>query len=178
MKLTYDDFKAIVHGTVLVSLDLLLVNERGEVLVGRRTRAPARNYLFVPGGRVMKGESLAVALQRVVKLETGLNLTVNDFVLHGIYDHIYDDSCFEDSGISTQYVVIACQCAVSSSASIVADWQHESLHFMSIADIIEDNEVHPYTKNYFHEHARNLFFRGGETTRCHLGISLAPDRAS
>jgi len=160
IKLGLEQFKAVVRDTVLVSLDLLLINERGELLIGRRTHAPARGYAFVPGGRVMKGETLAIALQRIAKEETGLDLTLNQVVLHGIYDHIYDDSCFDDASISTQYVVIACRCAVSSDAQVFSDQQHESLHFMPVAEIIADPRVHPYTKMYFDEHAENLFFRG------------------
>ncbi len=163
MKLALEEFKTIVRDTVLVSLDLLMINERGEVLVGRRTHEPARDYFFVPGGRVMKGETLAAALHRVAKQETGLNVSADQVVIHGIYDHVYDDNCFDDTAISTQYVVIACRCAINSNAWIVADHQHESLHFMPIADLIVDPQVHPYTKNYFCEHAENLFLSGAST---------------
>lgn len=157
MKLGLEQFKNVVRDTVLVSLDLLLINERDEVLVGRRRHGPALNYIFVPGGRVMKGETLAAALRRVVKQETGLTVSSNNVILQGIYDHIYSDSCFEDPAISTQYVVIACRCPVSSGVSIIADQQHESLHFMSIAELMTNPQVHPYTKSYFQKDAENLF---------------------
>ncbi len=157
MKLGLEQFKNIVRDTVLVSLDLLLINERGEVLVGRRKHGPARDCIFVPGGRVMKGETLSAALQRVAMHETGLTVSPDDAVLHGIYDHIYADSCFDDPAISTQYVVIACRCPVKSGAPIIADQQHESLHFMSIADLMANGEVHSYTKSYFQKNAENLF---------------------
>jgi colanic acid biosynthesis protein WcaH len=178
MKLALEQFKAIVRDTVLVSLDLLLINERGEVLVGRRMYAPARDYLFVPSGRVLKGETLSAALQCVAKRETGLVLSPEQVVLHGIYDHIYDDSCFEGSGISTQYVVIACRSTVSSNARIVADQQHESLQFMSISKIIADPQTHPYTKNYFREQAGNQFLGGGKAMPCYTDLSPLEDRLS
>lgn len=164
MKLAFEEFKTIVRDAVLVSLDLLLINERGEVLVGRRRHGPARDYFFVPGGRVMKGETLAAALRRVAKQEAGLNVSPDQVVLHGIYDHFYEDSCFEDTAISTQYVVIACRCAINSDAPIVADEQHESLHFLPIADLMADPQVHPYTKKYFEGHAENLFLGGAPIT--------------
>lgn len=164
MKLELERFKSVVRDTVLVSLDLLLINERGEVLVGQRKNRPACGYLFVPGGRVMKGETLAAAFQRVAKQETGLTLLPSQIALHGIYDHCYDDSCFEDNSISTQYAVIACRCSVNSSVAILADQQHQSLHFMPIADLIENPKVHAYTRNYFQRDAKNLFL-GGESGR-------------
>lgn len=157
MKLELERFKSVVRDTVLVSLDLILINERGEVLVGRRKNGPACDYLFVPGGRVMKGEALAAALQRVAAQETGLTLSPSEVVLHGVYDHFYDDSCFEDRSISTQYVVIACLCKVDSGVSIRADQQHQSLDFLPIADLMASPLVHSYTKNYFRRDAENLF---------------------
>lgn len=173
MKLELDRFKVVVRDTVLVSLDLILLNERGEVLVGRRMHGPARDYLFVPGGRVMKGETLVAALRRVAMLETGLDLTPVNAVFHGIYDHFYDDSYFENSDISTQYVVIACRYAVNSDAVIVADKQHDSLRFMAITDLIEDPQVHSYTKNYFRDQAENLFLACSKAPRFNLGKTVA-----
>lgn len=160
MRLASAQFKAIVQDTVLVSLDLLFINERNEVLVGRRKHGPARNYLFVPGWRVMKGGTLAAALRRVAEQETRLSVSPDQIVLHGIYAHIYDDSCFEDTTISTQYVVITCSCAINSDAPIDLDQQHEDLHFVPIADLIADPHVHPYTQRYLQEHAENLFLSG------------------
>jgi colanic acid biosynthesis protein WcaH len=157
MKLGLEQFKNVVRDTVLVSLDLILINDRGEVLVGRRRHGPARECIFVPGGRVMKGETLPAALRRVVKQETGLTVSPDGVVLHGIYDHVYPDSCFDDPAISTQYVVIACRCPVNCGAAIVADQQHESLQFMPIAELMENTQVHPYTKSYFQKDAGNLF---------------------
>ncbi len=160
MKLGLEQFKSVVRDTVLVSLDLLMINELGEVLVGRRRHGPARDYFFVPGGRVMKGETLASALRRVAMHETGLTVSADQVVLHGIYDHAYADSCFDDPVISTQYVVIACRCRVNSGAPIIADQQHESLQFMSIADLMANPHVHSYTKSYFQRNAENLFLGG------------------
>jgi colanic acid biosynthesis protein WcaH len=160
MKLGLEQFKSVVRDTVLVSLDLLLINERGEVLVGRRRHGPARDCIFVPGGRVMKGETMSAALRRVAMQETGLTLSSDEVVLQGVYDHIYADSCFDDPAISTQYVVIACRCQVNSGQQIIADQQHESLHFMSIADLKANPEVHSYTKGYFQKDAENLFLGG------------------
>jgi colanic acid biosynthesis protein WcaH len=178
MRLAVEQFKNVVRDTVLVALDLLLINERGEVLVGRRLNAPARNYLFVPGGRIMKGESVAAALQRVVMEEVGLNLSSDEFVLQGIYDHCYEDNCFGDPDISTQYVVIACRCRIRPGASVVADQQHESLRFVPIADLLADSQTHPYTKSYFVENASNLFLgEGGGVFSPQERSSLGDQRA-
>jgi colanic acid biosynthesis protein WcaH len=56
MRLPIDRFRNVVRDSVLVSLDLLIVNDKAEVLVGRRQNPPAKDWLFVPGGRVYKEE--------------------------------------------------------------------------------------------------------------------------
>lgn len=141
------------------------MNERGEVLVGCRVHPPARGSLFVPGGRILKGETMAEALKRVAKQETGLDLSPGQVTLHGIYDHIYADSFLDDSSISTQYVVIACRCAVATNAAILSDEQHESFHFLPIARLLADPGVHPNTKAYFLSHPENLFLGGEAAAR-------------
>jgi colanic acid biosynthesis protein WcaH len=157
MKLAVEQFKAIVRDTVLVSLDLLLINEYGELLVGKRLNRPAQNCLFVPGGRVMKGETLTAALRRIAKQETGLDLSPEQVELHGIYDHFYVENCFGDSELSTQYIVIACRSTISAASVIIADHQHERLHFISMLDVVADPHVHPYVKSYFDDRAENRF---------------------
>ena len=75
MKLPIDRFRNVVRDAVLVSLDLLIVNDKAEVLVGRRQNPPAKDWLFVPGGRVYKEERLTDALQRISVSETGVDLS-------------------------------------------------------------------------------------------------------
>lgn len=48
MKLPLDRCKQVVRDSVLVALDLLIVNHKAEVLVGRRQNPPAKDWLFVP----------------------------------------------------------------------------------------------------------------------------------
>ena len=56
------------------SLDMLIFNDKEEVLVGFRRNSPARGRLFVPGGRIYKGENLRSALRCISKSETGVDL--------------------------------------------------------------------------------------------------------
>jgi colanic acid biosynthesis protein WcaH len=50
MKLPLTDFKKIVESTPLISIDLVVRNDQGSVLLGKRTNRPAQNFWFVPGG--------------------------------------------------------------------------------------------------------------------------------
>ena len=54
-------FKTVVHSASLVSIDLIILNEDGEVLLGKRKNKPAKGFYFTIGGRVFKNESLIIA---------------------------------------------------------------------------------------------------------------------
>ncbi|EBV2538175.1 GDP-mannose mannosyl hydrolase, partial [Salmonella enterica] len=52
MFLRQEDFAAVVRTTPLISLDFIVENGQGEILLGQRLNRPAQGYWFVPGGRV------------------------------------------------------------------------------------------------------------------------------
>jgi colanic acid biosynthesis protein WcaH len=166
MKLPLHQFKRVVRDSVLVSLDLLIVNERNEVLVGSRKNSPAKGWLFVPGGRVHKGEALRDALQRISTDETGVNLGKEDGTLHGIYDHLYPENAFGEPDISTHYVVIACLFHLRSFIPDPRDDQHEELRMMSIPELLAHPRVHVYARNYFAADPPNLFL-GADDSLAH-----------
>lgn len=166
MNVQLESFKAVVLNGVLVAIDLLLINEKMEVLLGKRLIAPAKGYFCVPGGSVRKGETLAGCLKRVAQQETGLEISPSQASLRGIYDHMYEDSYF-DSTVPTQYVVMACSYRIGSEVSLTPDDQHEYLRFMSIPDLLNSPEVHPYTKSYFQAEPANLFVRAGGSINQH-----------
>ena len=58
-------FRTVVASTPLVSIDLVVRNPQGEVLLGRRLNRPAQGFWFIPGGRIRKNESLNAAFRRL-----------------------------------------------------------------------------------------------------------------
>lgn len=52
----------------------------GRIVVVRRGQAPARGLWSLPGGRVEAGETLAEAVRREVKEETGLDVDVQQVI--------------------------------------------------------------------------------------------------
>ncbi len=94
MWLSDETFKSIIQHTPLISIDLIVRNEAGEVLLGKRVNAPAKSYWFVPGGRVRENETLDDAFVRLVKEELGIEsgITRADAKFLGLYEHFYDDN--------------------------------------------------------------------------------------
>jgi colanic acid biosynthesis protein WcaH len=105
--LAEDDFRAVVRLAPLVSIDLVIRNGSGNVLLGLRTNEPARGFYFVPGGRILKNERVRDAFARILNSETGCSGSIDDARLLGVYDHIYDSNRFGDPGFGTHYVVLA-----------------------------------------------------------------------
>jgi colanic acid biosynthesis protein WcaH len=57
-------FEVIVESTPLVSIDLVVRAPDKKILLGKRVNRPAQGYWFVPGGRVLKDESVKLTFKR------------------------------------------------------------------------------------------------------------------
>ena len=65
--LSQEVFTTVIDSTPLISIDLVVENEHGELLFGLRNNRPARGFWFVPGGRILKNETLDAAFERLTK---------------------------------------------------------------------------------------------------------------
>ena len=144
---TDEQFLDIVDATPLVSIDLIIRNERGEVLLGWRVNRPAQNSWFVPGGRIRKNERVKEALQRISQRELGM--AINDAKLVGVFDHIYEDNFLGTPKVNTHYVVLGFAAELSSSTALTADEQHGELKWWGVNDLLASHDVHENTKAYF-----------------------------
>ncbi len=148
-KISDKNFLDIIAATPLVSIDLIVRNAEGRVLLGKRVNRPAKNYWFVPGGRIRKNEKLAEAMQRISKTELGVTLTIDPVKLLGNYEHIYEDNFFGEEGINTHYVVLAYEYSLEESMRIKLDDQHSDAKWWKVRDLLNSPEVHENTKAYF-----------------------------
>jgi len=143
------EFAQVVRLTPLVSIDLILRDSEGKVLVGLRTNEPAKGLWFVPGGRIEKDERLADAFARILSVETGLSLPMTQSRLLGVYEHLYDANRFEAPGYGTHYVVIARELRLDRRPDIKTDDQHSAMRWMRPDEILAAPDVHENTKAYF-----------------------------
>ena len=149
MQLGEEEFLRIVEATPLVSIDLIVRNEAGEVLLGKRVNRPAQGFWFVPGGRIRKNERVRDAFERISEFELGIRLKMDAARLLGVYDHIYEDNFFGKPGVNTHYVVLGFACELASGQSVTPDPQHEALDWWKVDVLRDSKEVHPNTKAYF-----------------------------
>lgn len=147
-------FQQAVAALPLVSVDWVLTNPAGELLVGQRLNAPARGTWFTPGGSVRKGEALAVAQQRVALEELGLPLPhsaawLARARLMGAWDHFFSDAAFS-ANVPTQYVNLPHWVALSEAEvaqlRLPVGEQHGHWQWMPLDQAAE--AVHEYVKPY------------------------------
>ncbi|MEI8258661.1 MAG: GDP-mannose mannosyl hydrolase [Deltaproteobacteria bacterium] len=149
MQLARADFALVLRHAPLVSIDLVVRDERDRVLLGLRVNRPARGAWFVPGGRIYKNERLDAAFSRITAAELGLALERRLAPLLGVYEHFYDDNALDEPGVDTHYVVIAHVLRVASAQLALPDKQHSQYRWAEVPALLADTTVHENTRAYF-----------------------------
>ncbi|WP_286695563.1 GDP-mannose mannosyl hydrolase [Spongiibacter sp. UBA1325] len=157
MWLDEKQFEAIVAGAPLVSIDLVIRDSSKKVLLGQRTNRPAKGFWFVPGGRIMKNETIAIAYERLLNAELGIEGgSIDQAKFLGVYQHFYGDSVFGDSP-PTHYVVIGFELTLSDfDMKSLPSEQHSFYKWYGEPELLTSDEVHAHTKDYFRD-ARNSY---------------------
>ena len=144
-------FIELVRDLPLVSVDLVLVRDQREVLLGLRTNRPAQGSWFVPGGRILKDEKRRDALTRVAARELGIaDIHALGPQFLGPFEHFYPDCFAGEIGVSTHYVVLGHRIDVPAGFEIPGqDDQHEALQWWPLDVAAASEAVHGYTRDYF-----------------------------
>lgn len=143
------DFEQVIRLTPLVAIDLIARSPNGKVLVGRRTYEPAKDSLFVPGGRITKNESRAAAFERLSREELGLPLTIEDARFLCVAEHFYANNRFGKAGFGTHYVTLAYEIKLAQETAALPREQHGEYLWLTPAELLKSPEVHENTKAYF-----------------------------
>ncbi|ADQ68681.1 ADP-ribose pyrophosphatase [Halogeometricum borinquense DSM 11551] len=134
-----NEWRTIVENVPIVSVDLVVKHDGG-ILLGMRENEPAKGEWFVPGGTVLKGESLTDAVHRVATEELGVDVTINDRL--GTFEHFYDTS--EVDGIDSKHYVATAFVVTPDTNKLNTDTQHS--RFQVFEPPYET--VHPYVERY------------------------------
>jgi colanic acid biosynthesis protein WcaH len=142
------DWLQVVRHAPLVSIDLILRDAQGRVLLGLRENEPARGTWFVPGGVIRKDETLDAAFTRIARTELGVALERNQARLLGVYEHHYTTNFALEPGVSTHYVVLGHSLELDGEYA-PADRQHRELRWWPLAELMASPAVHANVKAYF-----------------------------
>jgi colanic acid biosynthesis protein WcaH len=149
MRLDREEFLQVVERTPLVSIDLIVRDADGRVLLGRRTNEPAKGFWFVPGGRIHKGERIAAAFRRITAAELGKPFDIGDAKFIGVFEHLYSTNFAAKPGVGTHYVVLAYELAATDLPEQLPADQHGEFQWFDVQRIVETDSVHENTRAYF-----------------------------
>ncbi|NKF50090.1 GDP-mannose mannosyl hydrolase [Shewanella sp. WXL01] len=147
MFLDKDTFETVIESTPLISIDLVVENSNGAVLLGHRNNRPAKGYWFVPGGRIRKNEKLDDAFLRLCVEELGVEATRQQAHCLGPYEHFYDDYVF-GTEVSTHYVVIGYKIIVDIDIESLPEKQHNQYRWFTKNEMKSSSDVHLHSKWY------------------------------
>ena len=156
MFLNDESFKNVVKNSPIAAIDLCILNDSKEILLGKRINHPAKSFFFVPGGRIRKGETLFLCTQRILNSEINYEISEKDFrkiSLLGVFQHFYDDNFYGNKLFSSHYVVIVYVISLKilkrSNKGIFIDQHDEYIWYdKSLSD---DLLIHPYCKEYINK---------------------------
>lgn len=147
-RLDKETFGQVVASAPLISIDLVVRNGQGQVLLGRRVNRPAQGFWFVPGGRVRKDERLADAFWRLTDEELGHHVAMSSSRFLGPYEHFYYDN-FSGEGFSTHYVVLGHEVQWQENLMALPLAQHDLYRWFTVEELLSASDVHQHTKDYF-----------------------------
>ncbi|MDR6388199.1 GDP-mannose mannosyl hydrolase [Paraburkholderia phenoliruptrix] len=148
--LTELDFLDVVRLTPLVAIDLIVSDADGRILIGHRRNRPARGTWFVPGGRILKDETLDAAFSRIADAELGVaKLARASARFEGVFEHHYSDNFAGEPGVSTHYIVLAYAFSLADSERLGRPDQHSDYLWLTPAELVARDDVHDNTKAYF-----------------------------
>ena len=78
MYLSRNQFSNIVRKTPLIAIDLCILHGR-KILLGKRLNPPAKDFYFVPGGRIFKLEKKENVIQRILMHELGFTIKNHNY---------------------------------------------------------------------------------------------------
>ena len=155
MFLSKSDFSKVIKNTPLISIDLCILKGR-KILLGKRKNPPAKNFFFVPGGRIFKSELKQHAFSRILKNELGFSVRKDHdkFIKElGCYEHFYEDNFLDNEDFSTHYLVLAYLIPFSSimkeNEEVLNNQHSEFIWFDIDSDNSNSYKIHKYTLAYF-----------------------------
>lgn len=142
-----ETFRTVVASTPLVSIDLVIRNPAGDVLLGYRSNRPAQCSWFVPGGRIRKDEAISDAFVRLTEAELGRAVPQGEWRFLGIFEHFYPDN-FSGEDFSTHYVVMGYEICLDIDLASLPQEQHSDYRWWGVDEMLASDEVHLHSKWY------------------------------
>lgn len=121
-----EQYKQILEVLPILCVDVIIKNQRGEILLIKRANDPLKGKWWVIGGRVLKGESLEQAAIRKITEEVGLEVTRVKLV--GYYEDMLEKNNF-GSSTPIHSVSVVFETVVDDRQPVILDYQSEDWRY-------------------------------------------------
>lgn len=154
--LSPEKYLAVISMTHVVTVDLLIKNRDGKIMLCKHKNAPVKGFYFVPGGTIYKDETVKEGAYRMLLWEFGINIKLRS---RCVSEHIYDTNFCDarDSKgniISTRYICFAFDADLDEN---IFEEQHSDILWLTPEEILTREDVHEYIKLYYTPNAYNRF---------------------
>lgn len=132
----------MLDSLVIACVDIALTNDKGQLLLGKRTRHPQADWWIV-GGRMQTGEHFSASAQRLVKKELGLEVDPQRFKYLTVFAAAWNKRAFppEDNGTHTLSVVLTASLSDEEIETIVFNDEYSATEWVSFEELA-DNKAH------------------------------------
>ena len=89
-KLSYENFLESLKLSPRLVVELVIANNKGEILLLKRDKEPFKGHWHLPGGFLLKGELISDCIKRLSKDELGTQIADNGRFM-GIFENIDGD---------------------------------------------------------------------------------------
>lgn len=89
-------YKMILENMPIVCIDSVIVNIKGEYLLVKRNNHPLKGEYWLPGGRLMKNETLRKAVKRKMHQELGIDVEIERLL--GFFETVFKKTSMDVAG--------------------------------------------------------------------------------
>jgi len=151
MEISDDQLIGIIKNSPIVTINLIIKNEIGKILLGLRKNEPAKNSWFVPSGRIRKDEDLDHAFKRIIKNELCLDFDRNQARFIGIFEQKFEKNFFQKPNIGTHCIALAYEIRPKNNPEFCYNTQHHEYKWFTKSEAISNNHVHNAVFHYFED---------------------------
>jgi ADP-ribose pyrophosphatase YjhB (NUDIX family) len=142
--LSEEDYAKVLDNIVIACVDCILVNDKREMLLGKRNIEPAPTWWIV-GGRMKPGESFKTAAARNVKRELNLSIDPVRFHYFDTYSFVWARRAQppKDNGCHTVSITMKLNIDEAEIRQIKPNEEYEKIQWIKPEKILANSSFHP-----------------------------------
>ncbi len=138
------EYAKVLDSIVKATTDVVIINPKGEMLLGKRSYYPAKGWWII-GGRMVPGEKVQEAAARNIKRELKLIISPKRFSYLGTYSLVWPKrrQIPEENGTHDMLIMMALFIGHREAAAIKLNEEHEGIKWQKLELTAKDAKLFP-----------------------------------